>query len=316
MRRFMLVLAAALVAAPAAAAAGPTYASQGGLGLLSADGKSRFVAVGTGTGTAVQKIAVRGGAVRGWATLEGDWGIPQPTMHPSDAEGLTRDGKSLFVTTLGASPTEIAILSTRTMQTLSRFTLDGSFAYDALSPDGRTLYLTEHVDQDNANRYVVRAFDLETEQLLPGRIADKTQRGWVMEGWALTRATSADGRWVYTLFSRPGAYPFVHALDTVDGVAHCIGLPWKSAEQGPLMNMRMTLTTDESTLALAWKSGKPWLSVDTGTWRIAHPGAGRSSSWRWLAYAAAAALLALLLAAALWARTPQAPSRLRAVFAR
>ena len=63
--------------------------------------------------------------------------------------------------------------------------------------------------------------------------ADKAQAGWVMEGSPMTRATSADGRWVYTLYSRPGGYPFVHALDTVNGVAHCIGLPWRG-DQAPM----------------------------------------------------------------------------------
>ena len=52
---------------------------------------------------------------------------------------------------------------------------------------------------------------------MPGRIADKTQKGWVMQGWPTARATTADGRWVYTLYSNPGGYPFVHALDTVRG---------------------------------------------------------------------------------------------------
>ena len=72
----------------------------------------------------------------------------------------------------------------------------------------------------------MRAYDLATHTLLPGRIADKTQKSWVMQGWAVSRATTADGRWDYTLYANPGGYPFIHALDTVRGVAHCIGLPW------------------------------------------------------------------------------------------
>jgi len=31
----------------------------------------------------------------------------------------------------------------------------------------------------------------------------------------MTRTTSVDGRWVFTLYQNPGGYPFVHALDTV-----------------------------------------------------------------------------------------------------
>jgi hypothetical protein len=209
-------------------------------------------------------------------------------MSPGRLEGLTRDGKQLVVGAVGVGrPTSFAVISTRDMRVDSRFELPGSFAYDALSPDGNTLYLTQYVDQDNVSRYVVRAYDLKNGMLLPGRVADKAQQSWVMQGFATTRTTSGDGRWVYTLFMRPGGYPFVHALDTVRGVAHCIGLPWTAGDQAPLTTMRMTLTNGESKLALNRKDGKRWVAIDTGTWRITHPGSG-GFPWRWLAVASAA----------------------------
>ena len=252
-----LTALAALLLPAAALAAGPSYVAQGGLGVLSHDGKYRFVAVSTGANTAIERVAVHGGAVSGWATLDGDYGIPQPTMRPGQLEGLSRDGKQLLVGTVGLqSPTRFAVIDTRNLRVRDRFAIPGSFAYDALSPDGKTLYLTQYVDRDNASRYVVRAYDLEHGRLLPGRIADKAQASWVMEGFATTRTTSGDGRWVYTLFMRPGGYPFVHALDTVRGVAHCIGLPWTASDQAPLMGMRMTLADGGSKLALDWKSGE------------------------------------------------------------
>jgi hypothetical protein len=173
--------------------------------------------------------------------------------------------------------------------------LDGRFAYDALSPDGKTLYLVQYVDPVNISRYVVRAYDLEDHRLLPGRIADKTQLGWAMEGFAVTRATSDDGRWVYTLFMRPGGYPFIHALDAVNGTAHCIGLPWHGRDQGALAAMRMTLVNGGTALALHWKSGRPWLTVQTGTWRITHARPG-GFAWAWTIGGAGAAVLLVLAA--------------------
>jgi hypothetical protein len=175
------------------------------------------------------------------------------------------------------------------------FELAGRYAYDALSPDGKTLYLTQYVDKDNAERYVVRAYDLEHQRLLPGRIADRTQRSWVMEGFATTRTTSADGRWVYTLFMRPGGTPFIHALDTVGRKAHCIGLPWRSSEQGPIASMKMTLVNGERELALNFKSGKPWLTVDASTWGITHVRPG-NFPWGWTLAGAGAAILVVLAA--------------------
>ena len=293
MRLAVATAFAALLLPSAALAAGPSYVAQGGLGVLSHNGKYRFIAVSTGANTAIERVAVRGGAVSGWATLDGDYGIPQPTMRPGQLEGLTRDGKRLVVGTVGLqSPTRFAVIDTRNLRVRDRFEIPGSFAYDALSPDGKTLYLTQYVDRDNASRYIVRAYDLEHGRLLPGRIADKSQASWVMEGFATTRTASGDGRWVYTLFMRPGGYPFVHALDTVRGVAHCIGLPWTAGDQAPLTSMRMTLPDGAGKLALDWKSGKPWLAIDTGTWRIDHPSA-RSFPWTWTAVAIAASFLVL-----------------------
>jgi hypothetical protein len=277
-----------------ALADGVSYISQGGLGVLAPDGKTRYVALPTRSSTAIERVRVRGGRVTGWATLAGFWGIPAPTAGANGAEGLTYDGRRLVVTTPGFAPSKFAVIDAKTLRVIDRFTLNGSFAYDALSPDGNTLYLIQHVDSSNINRYVVRAYVLSSHTLLPGRIADKTQLDWVMEGSAVTRATSADGRWVYTLYQRPGGYPFVHALDTVSGVAHCTGLPWRG-DQTPLWNIRLTLRDEGKTLAMRWKSGKPWLTMNTSSWRLTHVHPGSGFPWQWLAFGAAG-FLALLLA--------------------
>jgi len=155
---------------------------------------------------------------------------------------------------------------TRDLAVRDSITLKGAFGYDALSPDGTKLYLIQHSSAEDLEHYVVRAYDLTAHRLLPGRIADKTQQSWVMQGFPLTRTTSVDGRWVFTLYQNPGGYPFVHALDTVRSVAHCVGLPWTAKDQGPLSRLAMTL--HGKTLAVQWQSGKRWLNIDTGTWKL------------------------------------------------
>jgi hypothetical protein len=45
-----------------------------------------------------------------------------------------------------------------------------------------------------------------------------------MRGYPITRATSPDGRWAYTLYDGAGKHPFVHALDTQARTAACIDL--------------------------------------------------------------------------------------------
>ena len=64
-----------------------------------------------------------------------------------------------------------------------------------------------------------------------------------MRGQPVTRTASADGRWAYTLYARPGAEPFVHALDTVEGEAYCVDLPL-DLRQVEQMALRLRLGRD------------------------------------------------------------------------
>lgn len=293
--RALLLVVAALIAAPAALAdGGPMYSLQGGAGITAPNG-NRVVPISTNAGNTML-VVLKHGSVWSWESILGSYGIPLVTS--TDTGGLSRDGKSLVLQSTSypnANVTRFLVLNTRTFQTENGFFLKGVFAFDALSPDGTRLYLTQHVDASNISRYVVREVDLTRDRLLPGRIADRTQKSWVMQGNALTRTTSPGGRWVYTLYDNYGGYPFIHALDTVRGVAHCIGLPWKSTtNQSGLMNVRLTL--HGSRLAVHWQSGRPWLNVDTKTWRVT-PVAGARFPWLSLGIGLglAAALVLLLL---------------------
>jgi hypothetical protein len=164
---------------------------------------------------------------------------------------------------------KLAIVDTKRFRLQQTVDLRGDFSFDALSPSGRLLYLVQHVSADDVSQYVVRAYDRYKLQLLPHRIADRTQKDWVMHGFAAARTTSSNGRWVYTLYQNPGGYPFIHALDTVGVKAHCIGVPWPTtSKQDAVMSMRLTLGTDGQTLALLHPDGSPYLTVNTDNWRV------------------------------------------------
>jgi hypothetical protein len=290
-----LILLAALAAAPASSAGGPPqYAAQGGSGVTAPNGSVHYVAVPGVLSTTIESIG-RDGSVLSWPSFDGSWGIPMITYQ--EPAGLSRDGRSLVLqSTAYGGPTSFLVLDTRTMRLRDRFTLKGNYSFDALSPDASKLYLIQRVDANNYSRYIVRDYDLSAHTLLPGRIADRTQKSWVMQGDAVTRTTSPGGRWAYTLYMNSGGTPFIHALDTVKGVAHCIGIPWAAAnDQSALANVVLTLHGKR--LAVHWRSGKSWLDVDTTTWHLT-PATGSSVPWRWLGLgagvlAAAAALLLL-----------------------
>jgi len=71
---------------------------------------------------------------------------------------------------------------------------------------------------------------------------------------------------VYTLYMNPGGYPFVHALDTIRGKAHCVGLPWTSADQSPVMSFQLSLKN--RSLVVRYQGGQLYRVIDTKTWRL------------------------------------------------
>src|SRR5207248_10233145 len=140
-----------------------------------------YVALGAGRSTALETITADG--LVNSTSLKGSWGIPMVTY--SHAAGLSRDGRTLILQSTGFPPTRFLVLDARRLLVQDRFTLNGNFSFDALSPDASRLYLIQRVDTTDLSRYIVRAYDLPTHRLLPGRIADRTQKSWVMQGDAV-----------------------------------------------------------------------------------------------------------------------------------
>jgi len=270
MRTSLLIVAAALALTPAALAAYPTpYAVQNGAGLYSLDHSLRFVALKAGTDTTVGAVRAGGGARVMSRTVHGAFGIPQITQNGL-AGGLFHDGSAFVLQNVGIQGTSrFVVVGTHDLAVRDTLRLRGTFGFDALSPDGSVLYLIQHMTTQDIDHYVVRAYDLDAHRLLPGRIADKAQKSWVMQGFAAARTTSSDGRWVYTLYANPGGYPFVHALDTVRGVAHCVGLPWTSVNQNAIFNARLVLSGGK--LAVQFADGSTWRTIDVGTWHVSQP---------------------------------------------
>src|SRR3954452_6278251 len=97
MTRLLLVLVAALCAAPAALADGiAPFATQGGPGVVTPDGATRYVALTSGAGTNVVKIDTQGGGVVNSTTIPGAFGVALPT-YAGVGEGLSVDGKTLVL---------------------------------------------------------------------------------------------------------------------------------------------------------------------------------------------------------------------------
>jgi hypothetical protein len=250
----LLVMGAIATTAGAAAdGGGPSPGVEWGWrGVVSPNGQVRYVAIPSSRDTVVAAVRVHGGRVLRWTSIPGTYGVPRVTLFGAPS-GLSRDGKTLVLASQSAAPghnlqTRFAVLNTRTLQLQPATSLRarpviilrGSFSFDAVSPDGSTLYLIQYTSAQDYNRYRVRAYDIAQEQLVPGAIVDKREPDEAMAGSPVDRATTAGGRWAYTLYARQGDAPFVHALDTVKREAYCIDLPLHMSQQRQ-MRLRLAL---------------------------------------------------------------------------
>lgn len=262
-RLALVVLAALAVAAPVYAAYPGTYAQQQrGAGVV--HGGVEFDATKWGTDTKLAALNRHTFRTLRETTIKGSFGVP--TLIPvNERLGMFRDGtRFVLQSTANQSRTSFVVVRARDLKVLQRIDLKGSFAFDALAPDGSRLYLIQHTTQDFGH-YIVRAYDLGEQQLLPGRIADKAQQSWVMQGWPVSRRATFDGRWVYTLYTNPAGFPFVHALDTMKGVAHCVGVAWQGS-QDELATYRLAI--DGNRLLVRRPDGTTYRSIDRTTWAV------------------------------------------------
>ena len=310
MRRLSLCLAVTvvgLVAVPRTLADGPIYVTVGGAGVTSHDGAARYVAVPTGKrGTLLEKIGVAQGRVFWWMRLRGSWGTPEIGTGTLTGQGFSRDGRTLVLASTSgpfASPSRFLVVDPKRAKILRTVMLPGSFSFDAISPDGSLMYLIQytHAGSNDLVHYIVRGYDLRTNRLVPGKIADRREDEGPMAGYALTRTTSADGRWVYTLYQKPNGEPFVHALDTVRAAAYCVDLPSSPQTNQALANVVLSLRNHDGTLAVHWRSGRPWLNVAVGSWQVSLPGVA-GFPWAWVGGGIGGGLVLLCVGGALFLR--------------
>jgi hypothetical protein len=237
----------------------------GGDGVSGPSGAVRYVTTAKAGVTTVTAVRVRDGRVLKSASIDGAYGIPL-VANDGSTGGISADGKTLVLGQAGApqAASRFAVVSTKRLELRRVITLRGSFAFDAISPRGVTVYLIQFASP-NGPDYNVRALDLRTGRLVPGAIVDKRERESDMQGIPATRVSTRDGGWAYTLYAGSGRKkPFVHALDTRHAKAVCIDIPWRG-RQDRLWRIRLALRRDQLLLRTARKT---LFAIDTKTYRV------------------------------------------------
>lgn len=190
-----------------------------------------------GATTIVADVAVQPGLGGPELRLERSWSLPTIGADRLPV-GVSADGSTIILVDGGpetAPPaSRFAVVEHHLLEApatagdaplrLARIVeLAGAWEYDALSPDGRILYVVQHLDAEPDGRYQVRAIDLPAGTMRDAIIADKRNLEEAMAGWPITQLRRDDGL-VLTLY-RGREHPFIHALNTREAWAVCIDLP-------------------------------------------------------------------------------------------
>jgi hypothetical protein len=269
-RRILLVLALAVGCAfwttTLASGAGPSPGlSSPRTGLTS--GNLRYLALPASTTTEIQ-VVDRDAHVLRHMRLKGSWGIPL-VAYDGTAEGLFPNGRTLLLAqslyngqTLRTT-TKFTLVDAHGMKVSRRIQLKGAFTFDAVSRDGRYLYLIEYMSPEDPTSYRVRAYDMRGAGLLAKIVSDK--RSWATDMRGLPVSRLWKDNWSYTLYGA-NARPFIHALDTANVEAVCINLPWLSSPDR-FFDYRLKLDGDGH-LVVRGPNGRTLAVIDRQSFKV------------------------------------------------
>jgi hypothetical protein len=233
-----LVTVAILALVPASAAAdGLPAVGVDARPLSVPGGQLEYTTERAGRSTRLIESARYGGPLRA-RRLPGDYSIPA-VAYDGSPSGLSADGRTLVLinprTRIPRRQTTFVVVDAKRLRVRREIRLRGDFSFDAISPDGRLMYLIHYVNPRDVTKYAVRAYDMRAARLFPQPVVDPSEPDEDMSGIPVTRVE--DGRWAYTLYDG-GKHPFVHALDTERRTAVCIDIDGVTKVWGASLDLR------------------------------------------------------------------------------
>jgi hypothetical protein len=236
--------------------------------------------------TVVEQIDLRDSTIDRWWYLRGSYYLPAVATDGSSG-GISATGILPLISLPRRYPprhSKFALLDTRLFlrhphrgpgaprHAITRVDLQGAYGFDAISPDGSRVYLIRNFfRRGEVSHYEVRALDATSGRLLPGAIVDPEEPDERMQGSPVTRVSSRDGRWAYTLYVSPKE-TFLHALDTVEGRAVCVDLPQLENVREPF-RLHLRLVHRGQTIVVYNRDRKdardfPLLEIDTESFSV------------------------------------------------
>jgi hypothetical protein len=270
-----LALCLAMAAPSGALAAGGPVGPVQGSYIGTAGSPFHYGAFDSGGNTVLKLKEAGARAAATVLRVRGRYGLPG-VDYSGSMTGLSADGRTLIlaqIATRTPHATRLLVLGTAPLRIRTRLTLPGWSTVDAISPDGRWLYLIHYASSD-ITKYEVLAYDLPAHRLLPQPVVDPKERDEAMTGVPINRVMSAGARWAYTLYLRPSGVPFIHALDTTHHRAVCIDL--RPLANVDVSSAHLVLLPGGTTLQVDAGGTSP-VSIDTRTFRVS-AGAANSAA--------------------------------------
>ena len=182
---------------------------------------SRYYIVTQLSGSAQLKaIDPASGRTIAQATIPASYSLPDIASQGPTA-GISPNGQWLALTQKGTS-TNFLVGSSSLTDSFKTIHVNGDFVFDALSNDGKSLYLIQKMT--DPNHYQVRLYDVAADALMPQPVVDKREPNEPMNGIRGDSAADSTGNYVYTVYIRDGG-PFIHALPLDEPIAWCVDLP-------------------------------------------------------------------------------------------
>jgi hypothetical protein len=244
---------------------------------------SRYYIVTPLTGNAQLKaIDPVSGRTIAQTTIPAGYGLP-PIAFQGPTTGLSPNGQWLALTSqaraAAAVTTNFLVGSSSLADSFKTIQVKGDFVFDALSNDGKSLYLIQKMG--DPNHYQVRLYDVSTSFLAPQPVVDKREPNEPMNGIRGDSATDPAGNHVYTVYVRV-AGPFIHALPLGQPFAFCVDLPSKNPRNLELQfHWALAISRDGSSVYAAnaalgtvavMTAGQPPRIVRTAPVALSHAG--------------------------------------------
>jgi hypothetical protein len=244
---------------------------------------SRYYIVTPLTGSGQLKaIDPASGRTIAQTTIAAGYSLPNIAFQGPTA-GLSPNGQWLALTSqvraAGVVTTNFLVGSSSLTESFKTIHVTGDFVFDALSNDGKSLYLIQKMG--DPNHYQVRLYDVSSGSLALLPIVDKRDANEPMNGIRGDSVADPAGNYVYTVYARQ-AGPFIHALPLGQPFAFCVDLPSKDPHNLELQfHWALAMSPDGSSLYAAnaplgmvavMTAGQPPKIVRTATVALSHTG--------------------------------------------